>query len=210
MSHNRYGYYLRNRVKPTNPSSPRQQEIRTILAECSQRWSGTLTSDQRAGWDVYAANIARYNRIGSTIYLTGHAMYVSCNSARIYAGLDAVDNAPTILTMPEADGSLAAAASEATQKLAITFDDTRDWCSEEDAAMTIQMSMPSGAGTNYNMGPFRHAGVILGNSTPPSSPASLDVPWPVAENQLITVQARIVRADGRLTQPFRDSGRVGP
>jgi hypothetical protein len=208
MSHNRYGYYLRNRVKPTNPSSPRQQEIRTIMAECSQRWSGTLTSDQRAGWEVYASNIARYNRIGSTIYLTGHAMYVSCNSARIYAGLDAVDDAPTILTLPEVDGSLAATANEGGQQISIAFDDTREWCSEDDAAMTLQMSMPSGAGTNYNMGPFRHLGVILGNSTPPTSPATLDTVWPVAQGQLITVQARIIRADGRLTQPFRDTSRV--
>jgi len=206
LSHNRYGYYLRNRVVPTNPSSIRQQEIRTALGEMSQRWSTVLTPGQRDAWEVYAANIAVTNRIGQVIYLTGHAMYVACNSARVYAGLDVVDDGPTTLTRPDADSGFGATGSEATQQISVAFDDTRDWASEDGAAMVVQMSQPTGVGTSYNQGPYRHAGVILGDAaSPPTSPQLIAVPFPVAENQLVSVQARITRADGRLSQPFRDS-----
>lgn len=209
MSHNRYGYYLRNRVTPTNPRSTRQQEIRSIVSQVSKRWSQVLTPEQRNAWDVYANAISMSNRIGMSIYLTGHAHYVRSNSSRIYAGLDVVDDAPTELTLAETDGALDAALSQASQQISLTFDDTLDWVSEADAAMVIQMSMPSGPGTSYNQGPYRYAGTIAGNqTTPPTSPQTIAVPFPVAEGQLVSVQARILRADGRLSEPFRTSSNV--
>ena len=209
LSHNRYGYYLRNRVIPTNPSSTRQQEIRSIVSQISKRWSQVLTPEQRNAWDVYGNAISMSNRIGMSISLTGHAHYVRSNASRLYAGLDVVDAAPSELTLAETDGALEVAISQATQQLSVAFDTSLPWVDEDDAAMVIQMSMPSGPGTTYNQGPYRYAGTIAGDqTTPPTSPQTIAVPFPVAEGQLVSVQARILRADGRLSEPFRTSSNV--
>ena len=56
-SHNAGGNYLRARVVPTDPQSPRQVSLRQIVGTLSNRWVNTLSQLQRDAWETYAQNV---------------------------------------------------------------------------------------------------------------------------------------------------------
>lgn len=204
FSRNRYGAYARARTTPVNPNSSRQVQVRAFISALASAWSATLTAAQRLEWEVYADAISMTNRLGQSIKLTGFNHFVRGNAARLQCGFSQVAAGPTELALPPADATFAVAISEATQLITVTFDDTADWCDEDDAAMSIAMSSPRGGGVSYLNGPFRFADSIDGDSvTPPSTGDTVAVPFPVAEGQVVAVRARIMRADGRLSSPFR-------
>lgn len=205
FSKNRFGHYMRSRTTPVNPQSDRQNTIRNIIQSVANTWSTVLTQAQRDAWEVYAAAISFVNKLGETVNLTGFNHYVRSNSAVLLVGDSAVAAGPTALSLPASDPTFAAAASEGTQLLSITFDDTLPWANEDDAHMLIYMSAPKNTGVQFIGGPYRYAGTIDGDAvTAPTSPSTIAVPFPVAEDQEIAVRARILRADGRLSEFFRD------
>ena len=208
-SRNRYGNYVRSRTAPVNPSSARQQLVRSIMSSLVSHWSETLTAAQRTAWATYADSINMVNKLGESITLSAFNHYIRSNMAILNVGGTRVDAGPTTLSLPAADPALACAATADDQKLAITFDDTLDWCDEDDAYLSVLMSMPKGAGVEFIGGPYQYAGKIEGDSvTAPTSPVELDCPFTVGTGQVIEVQARIIRADGRVSAPFRDKGTV--
>lgn len=205
-SHNRYGYYFRNRIVPTNPSSQRQQAIRSIFGALAGLWSSALSAAQRAAWNTYGLSITKYDAVGQPYTLPGSQWFIGNNAVILQAGGTRVDDGPTTLTLPEPDPTFTPSVSEATQLISIAFDTGLDWVGEDDAYMTVKMSAPGGAGTTYNKGPYRLAGSIAGDSgTPPTSPQTLACPFPVAAGQVVSIEARIVRADGRVSEPFRST-----
>lgn len=206
FSHNRYGQYIRQRSTPVNPSSQRQQDIRSIFAALAVLWSSTLTQAQRDAWILYGNTVEMINSVGDTIHLTGYSHYLRSNVARLQADRLRVDDGPTVMTLPETDPEATASASEATQLLSIAFDPLLPWVNEDNAAMTVLLASPKGAGVAFIDGPFRYAGLIAGSvGAPPASPVTLAVPFAVAEDQNTQVQLRVSRADGRLSTPFRDT-----
>jgi hypothetical protein len=203
-SHNRFGPYFRNRSIPVNPRSTRQNAIRNIMGSLTQRWSQTLTSTQRSQWDVYAAAITWKNKLGQDVTLTGFNHYIRSNTARMQAGLAVVDDGPATLVLPEGDPVFAATASEATQKLSITFDDTAAWVDSAGAAMLLSVGAPQLNTRNFFNGPFRFADSIDGAAiSPETSPFDLSSPFVFQSTQKLWVSGRIALADGRLSQPFR-------
>ena len=202
-SHNRYGQYMRGRVVPVNPNSERQDAVRAVFADLAQRWLSTLTTAQRAAWNNYGANVAVKDKLGQDIYLSGLNHYIRSNTALIQAGLTRVDIGPTVFTLPETDPALDAGASEATQNLAVVFDDGLDWVDIDEAALLVHVGLPQNPTINFFGGPYRYAGKIEGDSiTPPTTPATVGSPFTIAEDQKIFVRARIVLADGRLSNFF--------
>lgn len=205
-SHNRYGYYVRQRTIPTNPNTARQSTMRSIMASLTQHWSNTLTSANRAQWDNYAAAIPFTDSLGMTHFLTGFNHYVRSNSARIQAGLDRVDTGPSTMTLPGEDSTFAITATADDQQVAVTFDDTDPLYDEDGAALLVQIHQPKGTGVTFFGGPWRFADSIDGDSvTPPSTGAEITSPWTLQTGQLIVAQARVTRADGRLSSPFRSA-----
>ncbi len=95
-SHNRGGYYVRNRVIPVNPNTGRQQTIRAFFTSLVNFWTNTLTQAQRDAWDAYGANTPVLDRLGQTIFLTGQNQYVRTNVPRRQLGQARVDAAPII------------------------------------------------------------------------------------------------------------------
>jgi hypothetical protein len=210
FSHNRFGQYMRNRSTPVNPQSSRQTTVRTLLSDLTQLWGSTLTSTQRANWSNYAANVPVKNSLGDDIYLTGLNMYVRSNVALMQAGLTRVDDGPAILSLPGEDPTLAVTASEATQQLTIAYDDTLDWADDDGGALIVSCGLPQGTAINFFNGPWRFADSIDGDSgTPPTSPGAIAAPFTFQEDQQLFIRARIVRADGRLSNFFRASCTAG-
>ncbi len=205
-SRNRAGAIARARTKPINPSTEFQQIVRNILQSVVNAWSEVLTAAQRTAWNDYATAVPWLNALGEAMLLTGYNMYCRSNIARIQAGLARVDDGPTTLLLPEGDAAFAITVSEATQLVSITFDDTALWVDEDDAAMIIKTGRPQNPSRNFYKSPWRYAGNILGDGiTPETSPATVTSAFQVTEDQKVWAEARIVRADGRMSVPFRGS-----
>lgn len=204
FSRNRYGAYARNRTIPVNPGSTAQTKIRATLGQIRNAWFSVLTQTQRDAWAVYATNVEMVNRIGETIHLTGWNMFARTNAALLYNNESIIADAPTDFSLAEQDATLSITVSEATQLISVAFDDSLVWCDEVDSHLLIYASRPQNPTVNFFKGPYRIAGKISGDATtPPSSPQTLAVPFAVVAGQKVFVQARIVRADGRLSEPFR-------
>jgi hypothetical protein len=204
FSRNRGGAYIRTRSVPTNPGSPQQVAVRAYMADLTSAWGDTLTPVQRAAWDNYAAQVPITDTLGEPRNIGGIGMYCRSNIPRLQAGLDRVDDAPTIFDLGEFTAPAFGTVSESGGTAGVTFDNTDAWANEDGAAMLVSISRPQNPSINYFKGPYRYAGMIEGDSgTPPTSPASLTLPFAVAEGQRVFGVARVSRVDGRLSLPFR-------
>lgn len=202
-SRNRGGAYVRARALPTNPNSPNQQAVRGILGDLANLWNNALTVSQRQVWGVYALNVPVINRVGASINLTGQQMYIRTNTPALQAGLSRIDDGPTTYNLGSYTNPSFGFDATADE-VDVTFNDGDDWANEDDAAMLIYASRPQNATINFFKGPYRLAGLIAGDSsTPPTSPAAITAPFPAVAGQRVFVRAQVVRADGRLSAPFR-------
>lgn len=200
---NRFGNYIRARTKPINPNSARQAKVRSIIALLVERWNETLTADQRAAWETYAAAVNMKNKLGETVNLTGFNHYIRSNCSYVDLGGGYFDDAPTTLSLADKDPTFAIAASAATQEITVTFDANMAWNSEPGAGMFMLDGTPQLATRNFFAGPYR--GLIwLGGIQPPGnvSPQAHTSLFVLVEGQRIWVQARIIRVDGRLSETF--------
>jgi hypothetical protein len=210
FSKNRYGSYTRNRTIPVNPGTTAQTKIRAAMGQIRNAWFNTLTQAQRNAWAVYASNVSVTNRLGESITLTGWNMFSRTNSNLLYNDYDIVADAPTEFSLAEQDSTLAITISAATQNISVAFDDTMEWVDEDGAALMLYVSRPQNPTVNYFKGPYLIAGKIEGDgTTAPTTPATIALPFAAVAGQKIFAQARIVRADGRLSEPFRVNGTVG-
>jgi hypothetical protein len=199
FSHNRSGAYIRARSVPVNPNTERQVDIRNAARSLSIAWENTLTQGERDAWDVYAANVGWINKLGDAIHLTGLNHYIRSNTISIALGKPRIDAAPIIFNLATAELALGATASEATQQLTITYDDTAVWANEPGAFQFFYMGLPQNGGIKFFASPYRY--VNLGDgATPAVSPGVFAAPFPFGAGQRIWIKSRILRADGRLSQ----------
>lgn len=210
-SRNRGGAYFRNRTIPINPGSARQQVVRAVMATLSTRWVEVLTAAQRAAWETYSLQVPLMNPLGEPRNVGGVGMFVRCNSPRISfpaSTLDIIDDAPTIFDVGTFTPPSAGVVSEATQQVAWVFDNSDGWAIAVGGAMYVYASRPQNPSVNYFKGPYQPAGIIEGAVIPPTSPDSLDLPFPVVEDQKVFFRANVSQVDGRLSSTFRTSAIV--
>jgi len=210
FARNRYGAYARARTKPVNPNTALQQAVRATMAFLTQRWSLTLNAAQRAAWNLYGANVVMKNRLGENINLSGFNHYIRSNSFLRVIGMALVDAGPVVFEIPEKDPTFAATGSEGTQTFQITADNTLAWANETQGFLGVFQGTPQNPQRNFFAGPWRWAGFYAGDPVaPPGFPLGLNAQFAIAELQRDWLYARIVRADGRLSQPFRADCFVG-
>ena len=206
-SRNRGGMYFRARATPVNPNTPQQQVIRGFVAQLASLWASTLTAAQRLAWEYYAALVYLPDALGEDRNVGGLGMYIRSNVPRLQAALPRVDTGPTIYNLGDYTEPTFTTFAAATDDFGTTFDNTDAWANEDDSAMLILSSRPQNQTINYFKGPYRYAGKIDGDAiTPPTSPATISAAFAFEAAQRIFVQARISRADGRLSTPFRAFG----
>ena len=210
FARNRFGNYVRSRTKPVNPKTDRQTAVRAALATLSVKWAQTLTDAQRIAWNLYGSSVAMKNRLGETVFLTGFNHYIRSNSWLASLGAPTIDDGPVLFELPEQDPAFAVAISEATNVWTITFNDGLDWVSEDGSNLIMFNGQPQNAQRNFFDGPWRFMNSIAGNSgAPPASPLDRAASFTYNELQRAWVYARILRADGRLSEPFRNDAFVG-
>jgi len=199
---NRYGMYARSRAMPVNPNTSYQQLVRAYVAQLAAAWSAELDDDQRAAWNTYAANVPLVDKLGTPQYVTGLNHFIRSNSVRLRAGLARVDDGPSELYLPWFTNPTIAANS-GTEQLSVTFTNTDEWAGEVGGAMLVFASSPQPATVNFFKGPYRYLGKIAGAATPPTSPQSFSLPYDLTAGQRVFARIEIVRADGRVSNPFR-------
>jgi hypothetical protein len=208
-SRNRYGSYVRQRVIPVNVRSTRQVLIRSRMTGFSQLWNVSLTDNQRTAWNDYASQTKVMGRKLIPQNITGFCMFCRSNMAAKEAGVATlISDSPPNNGLAEKDPALSVAISAASQQLSVTFNNTLAWASEIGGYMLVYMGLPRNTKVNFFNGPWRYAGKISGAVTPPTSPATISCPLPVAVGQKVWVYARVLRLDGRLSEPFRSSALV--
>jgi hypothetical protein len=204
-AHNKGGMYLRARATPTNPASAFQVAVRNAMAQLVVFWGDGLTQTQRDAWDLYAFNTPVNNALGDSVQRSGQQMFLRGNVTRLKNALDIVSDGPANYNLGEFTAPTFAV-DETNQEVDVTFDDTDTWAGETGSAMVISVSRPQSVGVNFFKGPYRQAGLIAGDdTTPPTSPAAIALPFPVAVGQKVFFEARVSRVDGRLSSPFRGS-----
>lgn len=209
-SRNKSGAYIRARTTPVNPQSAQQTIVRAVMAALTVRWSQTLTAAQRTAWNLYGASVAMTNKLGESIFLSGFNHYIRSNAWLERVNFTQVDAGPVVFEIPDADPTFAITASEATQAISFTFDTALAWANEDEAYMELYQGQPQNAQRNFFNGPWRYVAAVSGDSgAPPVSPAAPQATIAIAEGQHLWCYARIRRADGRLSAPFRHDVLVG-
>ncbi len=210
FARNRSGNYMRARTKPVNPQSAKQILVRSIMAMLTTRWAQTLDAAQRTAWNLYASNVNALNRLGETINNTGFNHYIRSNHWFARMGRTLVDDGPVIFELPATDPTMSIAISEATQQVTMTFDDTLAWTSEDDAMLVILQSQPQNPQRNFFNGPWTGRSAKVGAAgVPVTSPLDYASITVASEGQRMWSKFRILRADGRLSNPFRAEVLVG-
>ena len=203
FARNRYGNYVRARTKPINPNTAKQVLVRAVMAELTTRWAQTLSDAQRVAWNLYGSSVKMKNKLGEDIYLTGYNHYIRSNSWFLRMGRTVVDDGPTVFELPAMDPIMSVACSEATQQVTMTFDDTMDWCSEDDSMLVILQSQGQNPQRNFFAGPWTGRSAKIGASgVPVASPMDYASITVLTEGQRFWSKFRILRADGRLSEPF--------
>jgi len=194
---------IRSKTKPADKNTARQQKIRSIFTYLANRWSQTLTDQQRTDWGTYGSNVTLKNRLDEAVHVSGYHHYLRSNVIRMQSELSPVDAGPVVMTIPAADPTLAVKSDEWSQELYIEFDDTMDWANENGGYMFVFQGRPMTHQTNFFRGTWRICDYIEGNAVAaPSSPDPQPVVFGIAEDQNQFIFARISRADGRLSEQF--------
>lgn len=203
FSRNAFGPYTRERSIPTNPNSSQQVAVRAAFTTLMHRFFQLLTAVQREQWAAFCASVKYVNRVGAQITLKPSSMYIACNSLRLQAGLDPVDNGPAIMAKADFPRGAVPSVTTATQKVNLAFTNTDDWANEDGGAVVLFQGQPCNAWKNFIKGPTRYLGVILGDAeTAPTSPQTFDAQFAFQEDQKVPVYFRCLRADGRISDPF--------
>lgn len=207
FSRNGGGPYARTRVKGTNPNSAPQQVVRSIMATMSLAWTA-LTLAVRTGWDNYAKNVQLINRLGDSINVSGWNMYCRTKAVMDLIGGTMPATAPASNTLAEQDADIAVTGDVSDNKLSVVFNTALPWVTEVGAHLLVYQGIPQNATINSYDGPFRYAGKVDGAAVAPTSPADITSLYPLAAGQKQFCMFRIVRADGRLSAPFRANGSI--
>lgn len=202
-SHNKGGMYFRARTIPVNPNTPQQARVKAHMAAAASRWSGPGSPVDHEGWEGYAFFTPFLDSLGDSRILSGLAMFCRSAIAAQEMGLAFPDDAPLYNLLTDT-GALEFDADSVATDVDVTFDNTQEWATETGGALSIYASPGQNPTVNFYKGPYRYAGVILGDTTtPPTSPATIALPFGVNSGQRVFFQARAYTADGRLSYPFR-------
>jgi hypothetical protein len=199
-SHNRYGPYIRQRVIPTNPSSPSQASIRTIFANLATAWNVDLDAGERTAWEEFAANVPKTDPLGNTVFTTGLNWYIAVNAPLVFSGSPRNDVAPALFNLTELTAPIPTITAPGT--ISIVFSNTDEWAGAADGWLHISYSRGVNSSRNFFKGPFRYAESIPGAAVPPSSPFSGGSPFVYAAGQKAFVRFIAQAADGRISLPL--------
>lgn len=200
-AHNKGGLYTRARRSPVNPNTVPQQTARAVLSLLVSNYTNLLTAAQRLLWDAYAQARTVIGGLGDPINLSGQQWYIKLNAPRGYAAVPFTLVPPLSLTqgtmsIPSIDVDASA------DTIDVTFNTADDWAGAVGGAMFVYCSRPQNPSVNFFAGPYQIAGKIDGAVIPPTSPATLPLPFAVGVGQKVFARIYASNADGLDTNQF--------
>ncbi len=204
FSHNRYGSYIRQRIKPVNTNTTQQQAVRSAFGGLASAWNTDLDQSERDAWDAYAAQVSRPNSLGDPTYFTGLNWFIAVNAPRIQSGLARIDDAPITF-----NGTLLSpctiSADASDQAVKVTGEVTDEWATDPAGHLFVSVSRGKNETRLFLTGPFRLYGTITGTATPPLvfplEPQPATPPFALVAGQRVNARLLAQSADGRLSAP---------
>ena len=123
-----FGQISRALAIPSNPRTPAQMGVRTILGRVAARWR-SLEEAQRAAWMAAAENAKSNPRLNQSGNLSGFQLFIKINCALAQFGQDQVDAPPAQPQFP----------TLAPQNLVIT---------NTGGTIALKLTCPTSPGTN--------------------------------------------------------------
>lgn len=147
FSRNRAGAYTRNRTKPVDPSSPKQNIQRTIMSGSVVAWRN-LTADQRDLFNAKALSTSFTNRIGESFHPSGMNLFMRGHQLLLAVGRDGVTE-PPVTPVRDDKGTYIAYQVDPGLEIYTTI---ADW--ELDVSMLIQFQKNLTNSTYFYKGPY--------------------------------------------------------
>jgi hypothetical protein len=190
FSRNAGGAYTRQRVKPINRNTARQQLVRTNLGTIAQAWRA-LTAAQRSDWATYGANHPRPNRLGEIKPVKGHCAYNMINARLLLAGAAQISAAPAV-AIPAGLLTFSAVRTTATS-ITMTYTTTPIAAGNR---LMVWMCRPSWGICNPN----RNQAFMVGfSAAAAASPLVMNIPVNWSVGQTVVFFAGIMDASGQLS-----------
>lgn len=198
---NRGGLYTRARAIPTNPNTAAQVAARDAMSTLVDSWTNILTPTQRTSWATYALNTPVIDVFGDAKKLTGQQMYIRSNQPRIRNAIARRDDAPVIFDLGTFTGPSMVISAASPFDIVVSFDNSDSWAIASGGHLVAGASRGQNPSKNFFKSPFQTMGTIVGDPTPPVSPATLTSPFTYAEGQKVFATFRASQGDGRLSTP---------
>lgn len=191
-SHNTYGPYFRQRVRPANKKTPYQQQQRTAIAYTSQSWR-SLDPLVQAAWN--AADVVKTSRKGDKVHLSGQAAFMYVNAIRARALVQGI--VPGLITTPPTGDSQASLTPITTNPTSSTTVDlnltpTDSWRTAG-GCLIVSAGLLTSNGQTYKTAALG-AGFITGTQ---ATPASLTLPFVVPIGARCRLQFHALDQNGR-------------
>lgn len=207
FSRNGGGAYAKERIKGTDPRTSAQQVVRSIVSGLIGPWAA-LSAAVRSDWGVYARQVPFINRLGDVINLSGFNMWARTKAICDRIGVAEPSVAPTTMYLAEGDPTIAITPDASSKNVSIVFDNTLPWAGEVGGYLLCYQGLPQSPTRNSYSGQFKYVGKVSGAATPPTSPQVVSLEYTMAAGQKCFMQFRTMRADGRISAPFRCVGTV--
>lgn len=198
------GLTIRARATPTDPRPPRGLTTRGSFARLANLWPNLLTPTQRDDWNTYAANVTLTNSLGDAINVSGANMFLRTNQAAQQTAGGLYVDAPTTFNL----GSYTAPTwfPQAPLNVGYVIEPLDAWANEDAAYLLVYQGIPQGPSVNFYASPWVFIEALPGSSTVPPLDTQLAVALrPFTAGQHLWFRSRVLRADGRLSNPT-DSG----
>lgn len=187
---NRAGAYVRARIAPVNPNTPRQNAIRSTMGTVSSRWTNVLTAAQRSGWDDYAANTPIPNALGQDNLLNGRNMYIRANNIIFDVSGLFIDDAPP--TPGVGDPIQPVLTGDTTDGIEITGTDTP---LDANDILEVRLGAAVNQSRNFYATPFTFVVALTSLTT---FPVTIKPAAEVFVGQRFFTRSRRLQADGKV------------
>ena len=205
-SRNAGGAYFRRKVSPVQPLTEFQGAIRGFMLNVMQAWVNVLDDVQRAAWKQYADATPQPDSLGNLRSIGGPGAYVRTNVLRLQAGLTRRDDAPTEFRFCDLTAPTLSSISAGDQEAEVAFTNSDEWATADGGGLLIYAGRPRNPSVNFFKGPYRFAKFVAGAETPPTSPVTVTLPFPVSAGNVVGFRFIAVSSDGRVSSPFRLDG----
>lgn len=163
----RNGLVMRARSVPVKTNTPQVLSTRDALTRSQNLWRAQYTATNRAGWDLYAANVPLPNALGDARQVSGfaHAMRVEC--LRYEQGIVTFGSPNDQVEPPKVFdlGSFTdptGISYDPADNLTLTVTPADGWAQGDDGGLMLYMSRGRNQSRKARPVGFRLAGCILG------------------------------------------------